>query len=124
MGECLAVIDGPEALGLIANFKQAVPGIVALAAIRAGKVTAQTAAAAVVVLGYPKSCTATAGDHKNARLVFVVCGRWIIGGYSRSGRAHRFRTYRTCMPLDLRPPSAELWFTQSLRAEHGRDPEK
>jgi hypothetical protein len=82
MAEFSALVYGPESLGVIADFKQAVLGIVALAAIRTDEITAPAAAAAIVVLGYPKSCTATARNHKHARSVVDVCG-WRF-----SGRAH------------------------------------
>jgi hypothetical protein len=74
-----ALIYGPESLGVKADLKQSVPGIVALAAIRAGQITTPASALAIVVFGYHESCITAAWNDKQTRPVVIDCGGRFLG---------------------------------------------
>jgi len=67
-GTCSTPVNRPKMFVLIAQPKQSVARIMALAAYRAGNEAAKMHAAAVIVHSYRESCSATARDEKNARV--------------------------------------------------------
>jgi len=73
-----AFIYGPEALRLVPNLKQAVLGIVALAACRTSEVPAPASAPPIIGFVYNKSCTAAARNHKHPWPVFGFDNGWFL----------------------------------------------
>ena len=72
----LATVDVPEALAVVVHPQHAVLGIVTLAAIGAGKETANVRSLAVEVFGDGKSCAATARDEKHPGKPLLTLARF------------------------------------------------
>jgi hypothetical protein len=65
----LAIINGPKALLMITEVKQAIARIVPLAALGAGNEAAQVHSLAIIVLGNSEAQAATAGDQEHAEIL-------------------------------------------------------